>query len=64
MIKNAKEDVEFDVKSISKTRIEHVPKAYAWWIAKVCVLSLMILKALTILPVDFMRLKSQTRDFF
>ena len=43
MIKNAKEDVEFDFKSISKTRIQHVAKAYAWWISKDCV-SLMILK--------------------
>ena len=43
VIKNAKEDVEFDNKSISKTRIQHVAKAYAWWIAKDCV-SLMILK--------------------
>ena len=43
VIKNAKEDVEFDVKSISKTRIQHVAKAYAWWIAKDCA-SLMILK--------------------
>jgi len=58
VIKNAKEAVEFDDKSISKTRIQHVAKAYAWWIAKDCV-SLMILK-----PVDFMRLKSRTRDFF
>jgi len=58
VIKNTKEDVEFDVKSISKTRIQHVAKAYAWWIAKDCA-SLMILK-----PVDFTRLKIQTRDFF
>jgi len=58
VIKNAREDVEFDIKSISKTRIQHVAKAYAWWIAKDCA-SLMILK-----PVDFTRLKSQTRDFF
>jgi nucleolar MIF4G domain-containing protein 1 len=42
VIKNAK-DVEFDVKSISKTRMQHVAKAYAWWIAKDCT-SLMILK--------------------
>ena len=42
-IKNAKDDAEFDVKSISKTRIQHVAKAYAWWIAKDCC-SLMILK--------------------
>ena len=35
MIKNAK-DVEFDVESISKTRIQHVVKAYAWRIAKDC----------------------------
>ena len=43
VIKDVKEDVEFEVKSISKTRIQHVAKAYAWWIAKDCV-SLMILK--------------------
>jgi nucleolar MIF4G domain-containing protein 1 len=42
VIKNAK-DVEFDVKSISKTRMQHIAKAYAWWIAKDCT-SLMILK--------------------
>ena len=43
VIKNVKEDVEFDIKSISSTRIQHVAKAYAWWIAKDCA-SLMILK--------------------
>ncbi|KAF8813324.1 hypothetical protein BYT27DRAFT_7180798 [Phlegmacium glaucopus] len=58
VIKNAKEDIEFDVKSMSKTRIQHVAKAYAWWIAKDCA-SLMILK-----PVDFTKLKPQTHDFF
>ena len=47
VIKNTKEDVEFDVKSISKTRIQHVAKAYAWWIAKDCA-SLMILKVSSI----------------
>lgn len=43
VIKNTNEDVEFDVKSMSKMRIQHVAKAYAWWIAKDCA-SLMILK--------------------
>ena len=43
VIKNAKEDIDFDDKTISKTRIQHVAKAYAWWIAKDCV-SLIILK--------------------
>ena len=46
VIKNAK-DVEFHIKSVSKTRIQHIAKAYAWCFA----LSLMILKVWTFLPV-------------
>ncbi|KAJ6513111.1 hypothetical protein C8R45DRAFT_857463 [Mycena sanguinolenta] len=47
----------FDVKSISRTRIRNVARAYAWWIAKDCV-TLGILK-----PVDFTTLKPQSREF-
>ena len=36
MIKNVKQDVEFEVKSRLKTRIQHVSNVYASWIGKYC----------------------------
>ncbi|KAK7690917.1 hypothetical protein QCA50_006020 [Cerrena zonata] len=58
IIKNLKEDdVGFDVKSISSTRMSNIARAYGWWIAKDCV-TLAILK-----PVDFTILKPQSRKF-
>ncbi|KAJ7126872.1 hypothetical protein C8R44DRAFT_779779 [Mycena epipterygia] len=57
VIKNLKDDEDFDVKSISSTRMKNVAKAYAWWIAKDCI-TLGILK-----PVDFTALKPQSREF-
>ncbi|KAJ7067055.1 hypothetical protein C8F01DRAFT_657335 [Mycena amicta] len=57
VIKNLQDEDDFDVKSISSTRIRNVAKAYAWWIAKHCV-TLAILK-----PVDFTALKSQSTAF-
>jgi nucleolar MIF4G domain-containing protein 1 len=58
VIKSLKDnDVGFDVKSMSPSRMKNVAKAYAWWIAKDCC-------ALTIFkPVDFTMLKPQTRNF-
>ncbi|KAF8969183.1 hypothetical protein BDZ97DRAFT_1754792 [Flammula alnicola] len=57
VMKNIDEDDDFDVKSISESRMRNVARAYAWWIAKDCV-TLLILK-----PVDFTILKPRTRDF-
>ncbi|KAG2074305.1 ARM repeat-containing protein [Suillus decipiens] len=58
VIKNLKDnDIEFDVKSMSPSRMKNVAKAYAWWIAKDCC-TLTIFK-----PVDFTVLKPQTRTF-
>ncbi|KAG2017925.1 MIF4G/MA4 domain-containing protein [Coprinopsis cinerea AmutBmut pab1-1] len=56
LVKNATDD-GFDVKSISRTRMNNVARCYAWWVAKDAV-SLSILK-----PVDFTMLKPQTRGF-
>lgn len=58
VIKSLKDnDVGFDVKSMSPSRMKNVAKAYAWWIAKDCC-TLTIFK-----PVDFTVLKPQTRTF-
>ncbi|KAG2367906.1 armadillo-type protein [Suillus spraguei] len=58
VIKNLKDnDVGFDVKSMSPSRMKNVAKAYAWWIAKDCC-TLTIFK-----PVDFTVLKPQTSTF-
>ncbi|KAG1739213.1 armadillo-type protein [Suillus paluster] len=58
VIKSLKDnDVGFDVKSMSPSRMKNVAKAYAWWIAKDCC-TLTIFK-----PVDFTLLKPQTRTF-
>ncbi|KAG2038909.1 armadillo-type protein [Suillus americanus] len=58
VIKSLKDnDVGFDVKSMSPSRMKNVAKAYAWWIAKDCC-TLTIFK-----PVDFTMLKPQTRTF-
>jgi len=58
VIKNLKEPRdELAVEGISKSRIQNIAGAYAWWIAGDCI-SLEILK-----PVDFTRLKPQTREF-
>jgi nucleolar MIF4G domain-containing protein 1 len=43
VVKNADDADDFDVKSISETRIKNVANAYAWWIAKDC-LTLLVLK--------------------
>ncbi|KAG2146159.1 uncharacterized protein EDB93DRAFT_1086687 [Suillus bovinus] len=58
VIKSLKDnDVGFNVKSMSPSRMRNVAKAYAWWIAKdSCTLT--IFK-----PVDFTILKPQTRTF-
>lgn len=58
VIKSLKDnDVGFDVKSMSPSRMKNVAKAYAWWIAKDCC-TLTIFK-----PVDFTVLRPQTRTF-
>ncbi|KAG1835070.1 hypothetical protein EV424DRAFT_1358792 [Suillus variegatus] len=58
VIKSLKDnDVGFDVKSMSPSRMKNVSKAYAWWIAKDCC-TLTIFK-----PVDFTMLKPQTCTF-
>lgn len=36
VIKNLKEDDEFNVKNISAMRMGNVAKAYGWWVAKDC----------------------------
>ncbi|KAG1841685.1 hypothetical protein DFJ58DRAFT_807888 [Suillus subalutaceus] len=55
VIKSLKDnDVRFDVKSMSPSRMKNVVKAYAWWIAKDCC-TLTIFK-----PVGFTMLKPQT----
>lgn len=57
LVKNARDEDGFDVKNISRTRMNNVARCYAWWIAKDSV-QFGILK-----PVDFTILKSQTKDF-
>ena len=47
IIKNLKDDdVGFDVKSISSTRMSNLARAFGWWIAKDCV-TLAILKVIS-----------------
>lgn len=43
VVKNADDVDDFDVKSISETRMRNVANAYAWWIAQDC-LTLLVLK--------------------
>lgn len=43
VIKNVDENDDFELKSISDSRLQNVARAYAWWIAKDCV-TLLILK--------------------
>ncbi|KAF8843775.1 ARM repeat-containing protein [Paxillus ammoniavirescens] len=58
VIKHLKdENVQFEVKNISSSRMKNVAKAYGWWMSKDCC-SLTILK-----PVDFTLLKPQARKF-
>ncbi|KAG6332528.1 hypothetical protein ID866_6565 [Astraeus odoratus] len=75
VIKNIKEDDDrLEVKSVSSSRLKNTAKAYGWWIAKdTC--SLLILKVRLqrdlkfvlirsiAQPVDFTRLKPQSRKF-
>jgi len=78
VVRNIKEDDDFDLKNISDTRLQNIAKAYAWWIAKDSV-TLAVLKVCLISveldvfrprrpidfeqPVDFTVLKPQTREF-
>jgi nucleolar MIF4G domain-containing protein 1 len=57
VVKNVKEDDDFNLKNIPDTRLQNIAKAYAWWIAKDSV-TLAVLK-----PVDFTVLKPRTREF-
>jgi len=59
IIKNQNDDDadDFDVKSISPSRMKNIAKAYGWWVAKDCV-TLAIFK-----PVDFMSTKPRARQF-
>jgi len=57
VIKSLHDGGDFEIKSISSTRIKNLAKAYAWWIAKGSI-TLAVLK-----PIDFTLLKPQTRTF-
>ena len=68
------EEVDFEGKSVSETRLRNVAKAYAWWIAKDAV-TIQILKvripifhsqgpfSLHLKAVDFTMLKPRTKEF-
>jgi nucleolar MIF4G domain-containing protein 1 len=51
VLKNTKDDVGFDVRKMSATKMTNIAKAYGWWIAKDCC-------TLTILRVSFLILES------
>ncbi|PPR00892.1 hypothetical protein CVT24_000377 [Panaeolus cyanescens] len=57
MTKISEDFDNFSSGAIAKSRMQNVCKAYAWWIAKDCI-NLNALK-----PLDFTRLKAQTRSF-
>lgn len=75
MTKNSDDFDDSSSQKVSRSRLQNVCKAYAWWIAKDCV-NLMILKVQFVTkhirtsltqpifkPLDFTRLKAQTRIF-